>query len=334
MKPTSTISRIAARAAGMGVGIALALGLGMQCARAQTDYPTHKVRVIAPQGAGGGVDVVGRLLMEQLSQRLGQSFYIENQGGAGGIIGASDTARATPDGYTLMIAYVATHGTNPAVRKTPYDAVKSFTPIAMIGGTANMLLVGQHLDVKTLKDFVAYAKQNPDKLSYGTSGNGTLNHLAMEQFKHVADFNDLSVPYKSMSEALTDVIGGRVQTVFPGVAAGLPAVKSGRVTPLAVTGEKRQAVLPDVPTFQELGYPSMQALTWYGVVGPAKMPQAITDKLNATINDILKSPDFQRKLEQIGIEPMPMTPPQFGDYIAREVRTWTQVAHDSKISID
>jgi tripartite-type tricarboxylate transporter receptor subunit TctC len=329
MKVITTAARIAARA-----GFALALCAGYQSAYAQADYPNHKVRVIAPQGAGGGVDVVGRLLMEQLSQRLGQSFYIENQGGAGGIIGASDTARATPDGYTLMIAYVATHGTNPAVRKTPYDAVKSFTPIAMIGGTANMLLVSPSLGAKTLKDFVAYAKQNPDKLSYGTSGNGTLNHLAMEEFKHAADFNDLSVPYKSMSESLTDVIGGRVQSTFPGVAAGLPAVKSGRVMPLAVTGEKRQAVLPDVPTFKELGYPSMQALTWYGVVGPAKMPQAVTDKLNATINDILKSADFQKKLQQIGIDPMPMTPPQFGDYIASEVRTWTQVAHDSNIKID
>jgi tripartite-type tricarboxylate transporter receptor subunit TctC len=204
----------------------------------------------------------------------------------------------------------------------------------MIGGTANMLLVGPQLGVKTLKDFVAYARQNPDKLSYGTSGNGTLNHLAMEEFKHAAGFSDLSVPYKSMSEALTDVIGGRVQTVFPGVAAGLPAVRSGRVTPLAVTGDKRQAVLPDVPTFQELGYPSMQALTWYGVVGPARMPQSVTDKLNATVNDILKSADFQQKLEQLGIDPMPMTPAQFGDYIAQEVRTWTQVAHDSNINID
>ncbi|WP_427184665.1 Bug family tripartite tricarboxylate transporter substrate binding protein [Bordetella bronchialis] len=329
MKLVRTTARIAARA-----GLALALGLGAHVAHAQADYPNHKVRVIAPQGAGGGVDVVGRLLMEQLSKRLGQSFYIENQGGAGGIIGASDTARAAPDGYTLMIAYVATHGTNPAVRKTPYDPVKSFTPIAMIGGTANMLLVGPNLGVKTLKEFVDYARQNPDKLSYGTSGNGTLNHLAMEEFKHAAGFNDLSVPYKSMSEALTDVIGGRVQTVFPGVAAGLPTVKSGRVIPLAVTGEKRQAVLPDVPTFQELGYPSMQALTWYGVVGPARMPQAVTDKLNATVNDVLKSPDFRQKLAQLGIDPMPMSPAQFGDYIAKEVRTWTQVAHDSKISID
>jgi tripartite-type tricarboxylate transporter receptor subunit TctC len=329
MKAVRLSAHILARAA-----LALSVCAGAQSAFAQTDYPNHKVRVIAPQGAGGGVDVVGRLLAEQLSKRLGQSFYIENQGGAGGIIGAADTARATADGYTLMLAYVATHGTNPAVRKTPYDPVKGFTPVAMIGGTANMLLVSPGMGVKTLKEFVAYAKQYPEKLSYGTSGNGTLNHLAMEQFKHEAGFNDLSVPYKSMSEALTDVLGGRVQTVFPGVAAGLPTVRSGRVIPLAVTGEKRQAVLPDVPTFQELGYPAMQALTWYGVVGPAKLPQAVTDKLNTTINDILASADFRNKLQQLGIEPMPMSPPQFGDYIAREVGTWTRVAHDSHIEIN
>src|ERR1700754_4152027 len=214
MKKARLSARMLAQAA-----FALFMCAAAHSAFAQADYPNHKVRVIAPQGAGGGVDVVGRLLVEQLSKRLGQSFYIDNQGGAGGVIGAADTARAAPDGYTLMIAYVATHGTNPAVRKTPYDAVKSFTPIAMIGGTANMLLVSPSLGAKTLKDFVAYAKQNPDKLSYGTSGNGTLNHLAMEEFKHAADFNDLSVPYKSMSESLTDVIGGRVQSTFPGVAA-------------------------------------------------------------------------------------------------------------------
>lgn len=329
MKKARISARMLAQAA-----LALSVCAGAQSAFAQADYPNHKVRVVAPQGAGGGVDVVGRLLVEQLSKRLGQSFYIDNQGGAGGVIGAAETARAAPDGYTLMIAYVATHGTNPAVRKMPYDPVKGYTPIAMIGGTSNMLLVSPSLQVKTLKDFVAYAKQNPDKLSYGTSGNGTLNHLAMEQFKHEAGFNDLSVPYKSMSEALTDVLGGRVQTVFPGVAAGLPTVRSGRVIPLAVTGDQRQAVLPDVPTFKELGYPAMQALTWYGVVGPAKLPQAVTDKLNTTINDILHSADFQTKLQQLGIDPMPMAPAEFGSYIAKEVQTWTKVAHDSNITLD
>jgi tripartite-type tricarboxylate transporter receptor subunit TctC len=197
-----------------------------------------------------------------------------------------------------------------------------------------MLLVSPSLNVKTLKEFVDYAKANPEKLSYGTSGNGTLNHLAMEQFKHMADFKDLSVPYKSMSEALTDVLGGRVQSVFPGVAAGLPSVKSGRVIPLAVTGNERQAVLPDVPTFKESGYPDMQALTWYGVVGPARMPKDVTDKLNATVNDILKSADFNKKLTTLGIQAMPMSPAQFGDYMGKEVETWKKVAHDSNITLD
>ncbi|CAM3537232.1 Bug family tripartite tricarboxylate transporter substrate binding protein [Bordetella flabilis] len=329
MKTMGTSARRLAHAA-----LALSLCMGVRAVLAQGDYPDHKVRVIAPQGAGGGVDVVGRLLAEALSKRLGQSFYIENQGGAGGIIGAADTARAAPDGYTLMIAYVGTHGTNPAVRKTPYDPVKSFTPIAMIGGTANMLLVSPTLGVKTLKDFIAYANRNADKMSYGTSGNGTLNHLAMEQFKHEAGFEDLPVPYKSMSEALTDVLGGRVETVFPGVAAGLPMVRAGRVIPLAVTGEQRQAVLPEVPTFKELGFPAMQALTWYGVVGPARLPPAITEKLNTTVNAILATPDFADKLRQLGIEPMPMAPPQFGDYIAREVQTWTDVARIGHIQLD
>jgi tripartite-type tricarboxylate transporter receptor subunit TctC len=329
MTPRSILARLWAASALM-----LAVCAAAPAAHAQARYPDHKVRVIAPQGAGGGVDVVGRLLAEELSKRLDQSFYIDNQAGAGGTIGAADTARASADGYTLMIAYVATNGTNPAVRKTPYDPVKSFTPIAMIGGTANMLLVDPNLGVKSVKEFVAYAKAHPDKLSYGTSGNGTLNHLAMEQFKHEAGFNDVSVPYKSMSAALTDVMGGRVQSVFPGVAAGLPSVKSGKVIPLGVTGNQRQAVLPDVPTFAEQGYPAMQALTWYGLVGPAKLPAAVTEKLNATVNDILKSPDFQKKLTQIGIDPMPMTPAQFGDYMAKEVQTWTRVAHDSNIHLD
>ncbi len=303
-------------------------------AHAASPYPDHKVRVIAPQGAGGGVDIMARSLAEQLSQRLGQTFYVDNQGGAGGTIGATDTARAKPDGYTLMVAYVATHGTNPAVRKTPYDPVKSFTPVAMIGGTANVLLTSPALPVKTLPEFVAYAKAHGDTMSYGTSGNGTLNHLAMEEFKSEAGFKDLSVPYKSMTEAQTDMMGGRVHSVFPGVAAGLAAIKSGKALPLAVTGDKRNPVIPDVPTFAEMGYPKMQALTWYGVVGPAGMPPAVTDKLNATINDILKSDAFQQRLSNLGVEAMPTTPQQFGDYIAKDIDTWKRVAHENNISLD
>jgi tripartite-type tricarboxylate transporter receptor subunit TctC len=317
-----------------GAAAALALTLGAHAARAQSDYPNRLVKMITPQGPGGGVDIVARLLVEQLTKRLGQSFIIDNQGGAGGAIASADTARAAPDGYTLMLAYVGTHGTNPAVRKTSYDAVRDFTPIAMIGGTPDMLVVTPRLKIKTLKEFVAYAKKNPGKLSYGTSGNGTGNHLVMEQFKHEANFEDLSVPYKSMGQAITDLIGGQIQTVFPGSATAMPHVRSGNVIALATTSETRQAAYPDVPTFKELGYSKLNALTWYGVAGPAKMPPAITNKLNAEINAILATPEFQKKLASLAIEPMPMSPAEFGSYIKNEIATWTRVAHDSNIHID
>lgn len=160
---------------------------------------------------------------------MGQSFFIENQAGAGGAIAAQNTARTAPDGYTLMIGYVATHATNPAVRKSSYDAVNDFTPIAMIGGTPNLLVVRAALPLNTLQEFVAYAQKYPDRINYGTSGKGTLNHLAMEQFKNVAKFESLSVPYRSIGQAFTDLMGGRVQSIFPGLAAALPHVRSGAV---------------------------------------------------------------------------------------------------------
>lgn len=318
----------------LGTLAAIALALGTQDAAAQSSYPDHVVKMISPQAPGGGVDLVSRLLADRLSRALGQSFIIDNEGGAGGVIASQQTVRAAPDGYTLMIAYVGTHGTGPAVRKTSYDVKKDFTPIAMIGGVANVLVEGKSVPANNLAEFVAYAKQNPTKLSYGTSGNGTLNHLVMEQFKQIAKVPSLSVPYRSMGQAITDLIGGQIQTVFPGVATALPHVRAGSVRPLAITGEKRHPLLPDVPTFQELGYSNLNALTWYGVVGPAKMPPAIVNKLNAEINKILMSPEFKQRLSSEGVETMPMTPSQVGTYIANDIEQWTKVAHDSNIKLD
>jgi tripartite-type tricarboxylate transporter receptor subunit TctC len=228
---------------------------------AQTPYPNRVVKIIAPQAPGGGVDLVGRIIAERLGRAMGHAFIIDNQAGAGGSIAAQNTARAAPDGYTLMIGYVATHGTNPAVRKSSYDAVTDFTPIAMIGGTPNLLVVSPAVPVNTLAEFVAYARKYPDKINYGTSGKGTLNHLAMEQFKYAAKFESLSVPYRSIGQAFTDLMGGQVQAIFPGLAAALPHVRSGAVRPLAVTGSKRHPLLPNVPTFKESGYEGFDALT-------------------------------------------------------------------------
>jgi tripartite-type tricarboxylate transporter receptor subunit TctC len=312
----------------------LALPFCATRAGAQGAYPTRPVRVIAPQAPGGGVDLVGRLVAERLGKRLGQAFVIDNQAGAGGSIAAQAAARAAPDGYTLMIGYVATHATNPAVRKVPYDAVRDFTPIAMIGGTPNLLVCRPSLPVGNVAEFVAYAKAQPNRVNYGTSGVGTLNHLVMEQFKNAAGFESLAVPYRSIGQAFIDIIGGQVQAIFPGLAAGLPHVRSGNVRALAVTGTTRHRLLPDVPTLKEAGYEHFEGVTWYGVVGPARLPPAIVRQLNDEINRMLAQPDFRDQLAAEALDTMPMTPAQFGEYIAAEIRHWTAVAQANHVTGD
>jgi tripartite-type tricarboxylate transporter receptor subunit TctC len=327
------------RRAGLAVALALlaAVVVTMPGARAiaQDHYPSRRVKIIAPQAPGGGVDLVARIIADRLRVAMGQSFLVENQAGAGGAIAAQMTVRAQPDGYTLMIGYVATHATNPAVKHNlGYDAVKDFTPIAMLGGTPNLLVVARAVPVNTLQELVSYAKANPGKVNYGTSGVGTLNHLLMEQFKHASGAPVLAVPYRSIGQAFTDAMGGQIQVIFPGLAAALPHVRSGAFKPLAVTGDKRQPLLPNVPTFKESGYEGFNGLTWYGIVGPAKLPEVITRKLNEEINKVLAAPDLRDKFNAEALNVMPMTPPQFGKYIADEIAHWTAVARDSKIEAE
>jgi len=297
-------------------------------------YPQRPVRLIAPQAPGGGVDLVARIVADRLRVALGQPFVVENQAGAGGAIAAQTTAHAVPDGYTLMIGYVATHATNPAVRKSGYDAVKDFTPVAMIGGTPNLLVVTPAVPVRSLQEFIAYARAHPGQVNYGTSGAGTLNHLLMEQLKHAAAFDSVAIPYKSIGQAFTDSIGGQVQVIFPGLAAAMPHVRAGTLKPLAVTGQQRNAILPDVPTFKESGYDGFDGLTWYGIVGPAHMPADITLRLNVEINSILKSAEFRDKLSSQALDIMPMSPDEFGRYIADEIAHWTRVARDSHVEVE
>ena len=324
-----------ARRATLALVLLVLLTTAAASAIAQDPYPSRTVKIIAPQAPGGGVDLVARIIADKLGAAMGQSFVIDNEAGAGGAIAAQLAARAKPDGYTLMIGYVATHATNPAVKKhLGYDAIKDFTPIAMLGGTPNLLVVARAVPVDTLQEFVAYAKANPGKVDYGTSGVGTLNHLVMEQFKHASGVPSMAVPYRSIGQAFTDAMGGQIQVIFPGLAAALPHVRSGAFKPLAVTGDKRQAVLPNVPTFKELGYEGFNGLTWYGVVGPAKLPEAITTKLNEEINKILASPELRDKFNAEALTVMPMTPSQFGKYIADEIAHWTTVARASKIEAE
>ena len=321
----------------MALALLLAAVLAMPGApaMAQDNYPSRAVKIIAPQAPGGGVDLVARIIADRLRVAMGQSFVVENQAGAGGAIATQMTARAQPDGYTLMIGYVATHATNPAVKHNlGYDAVKDFTPIAMLGGTPNLMVVARAVPVNTLQEFVIYAKANPDKVDYGTSGVGTLNHLMMEQFKHASGVPSMAVPYRSIGQAFTDAMGGQIQVIFPGLAAAMPHVRSGAFKPLAVTGDKRHPLLPNVPTLKESGYDGFNGLTWYGIVGPAKLPEAITKKLNEEINKVLAATDLREKFNAEALNVMPMTPPQFGTYIADEIAHWTAVARDSRIEAE
>jgi tripartite-type tricarboxylate transporter receptor subunit TctC len=299
----------------------------------QAPYPSKPIRIIAPVQPGGGVDLVGRTIADRLGKVLNQSIVVDNQSGGGGVVGSMATARAAPDGYTLMVGYVGTHGTNPAVRKLPYDAIKDFTPIAMVGGTPNVLVVPATVPVATLTDFIAYAKANPGKLSYGSAGPGTLTHLAMEQLKVAADLDIVHVAYRGIGPAIADILGGQTQALFPGLAAGLPQIKAGKMKPLAVTGVKRHPLLPDVPTFEELGYPGFDGVQWYGIVGPANLPPAIVRQLNDEINKLLANPELRERLSGEALEPMPMSPEQFGQYMRDDIAKWSKVAKDRNIQI-
>ena len=311
-----------------------ALALAPAAVFAQTAYPNKTIRYIVPVSAGGGSDMVGRTLTERWGNLLKQSFVVDNQAGGGGVIACQATARAAPDGYTLLQGYVATHGTSPATRKLPYDAVKDFTAIGMIGATPNILVVNSALPVKTVKEFVDYVKKNPGKLSYGSAGQGSLTHLTMELFKQQIDSFMVHIPYRGIAPAFTDLIGGQTQAMFPGLAAALPHIRSGRVRPLAVTGLTRHSQFKDLPTLDESGFKGFDAQQWYGVVGPANMPAPIVKTLSESLATVLKSPDLREKLAIEAIEPMVMSPDQFAEFIKKDIARWTKLAKDRKIELD
>jgi tripartite-type tricarboxylate transporter receptor subunit TctC len=298
-------------------------------------YPSRPVRIIVPAQPGGGLDLTGRTVGAELGRAFSQSFIVENVGGGGGAIAAMQTARAAPDGYTLMVGYVGTHGTNPAVRKLQYDAVGDFTPVAMVGGTPNILVVGPSIPATDLRGLLDFAKKNPAKVNWATGGIGTLNHLALEQFRVAAKLDEAAYAhYKGIGPALTDMLGGQVNILMPGLAAALPHIRSGKLKPIAITGRKRSALLPKVPTFEESGYKGFDGVQWYGIVGPAKLPPDITRRLNAEINKALASPALRERLASEAMDIMPMTPEQFGAFMKADIAHWTEVARERNIHLD
>ena len=314
------------------LGASLALTLPFS-AHAQA-YPTKPIRYIVPVAAGGGNDMIARVVTERWGRLLGQTFVVENQSGGGGVIASQNTMRAAPDGYTLMQGYVATHGTTPATRKIPYDPIKDFTPIGMIGATPNVLVVNSQVPVKNMAEFIDYARKNPGKLSYGTAGQGSLTHMTMELFKQETGLFILHIPYRGIAPAFNDLLGGQTQAMFPGLAAALQYINAGRVRALAVTGPRRSPVLKDVPTMEELGFKGFDAMQWYGSVGPAGIPADIVKRLNETQVAALKLPELREKLAIEAVDPMPMTPEQFGQFIKNENKRWTALAKARNIQLE
>jgi len=313
---------------------ALPVALAWPTARAQT-FPARVIRYIVPVAAGGGSDLIGRTVTERWGKLFNQTFVVDNIGGGGGVIACQATVKAAPDGYTLLQAYVATHGTSPATRsKLPYDPIRDFTPVGMIGVTPNVLVVNAALPVQNVQQFVEYLRANPGRVSYGSAGQGSLTHLTMELFKDAAQLFAVHIPYRGIAPAFNDLLGAQTQAMFPGLAAALPHIRSGRVRALAVTGPSRHPLLKEVPTLIESGFKGFDALQWYGVVGPAGLPAPILKALNETLNTVLAAPDLRDRLAAEAVEPQAMQPDDFARFIREDIARWTKIARDRKIDLD
>lgn len=313
-----------------------ALGMG-SFANSQSGaqaYPVRPIRFVVPVSAGGGADMIARATCERLGKELGQTLVVENISGGGGAIAAQNVARAAPDGYTLIQAYVATHGTSPATRKLPYDALRDFTPIGMIGTAPNVLCINPGVPANDVKTFIEFVRKQDGNIAYGSAGAGTLTHLVAELFKLQTGLTMTHVPYRGVAPANVDLMAGQTKAAFPSLAGALPHIRSGRMRPLAVTGMKRHELLKDVPTFEELGLKGFDGEQWYGIMGPAGMPPALVKQLSDALAKVLAQPEFKNKLAGEAVALVPMTPQAFGAYVKADIERWTKVAKDQKIQLD
>jgi tripartite-type tricarboxylate transporter receptor subunit TctC len=298
---------------------------------AAQDYPVRPIRIIVPFTPGAGVDIVARAVGASLTQAWKQSIVVDNRPGAGGTIAGEMAARANPDGYTLMLGNVSTLAIAPALNpKLSYHPLRDFAPITLITNSENVLVLHASVPATTVKELIAYAKANPHKLNYGSSGNGTSSHLGGAMFASMAGVEMTHVPYKGSGPMLTDLLAGQLQLSFSSVPTALPHIKSGRLRALAVTLLARSATLPDLPTVQEAaGLKGFEISLWQGIVAPAATPRAIVLKLNQQIAASLRTPDLKSKLAAQGLEAIGNTPEQFAAYIRSEIEKWTKVVKAS-----
>lgn len=315
-------------------GFATALAAWPSCVSAE-DYPMRTVRIIVPQSAGGATDTFARAIGQKLSERWKQPVVIENRVGAGGVIGTEAVAKAPADGYTLLVTYEGSQAINPSLYENlPFDSVRDFEPIATIAVTPFLLIVGPQTKAATFQEYLALARANPDKLNYGSAGNGSVNHLLGEMLKVEADIRITHVPYKGAPQAISDVIGGHLNSAFASAPSVIAAVQQGLVRALAVSSGQRVAISPETPTIRESGVKDFDVNPWWGIFGPAGLSPSVVAKINADVAEILKTPDFQEVLAKQGATSLTSSPEEFGKLLKKDIEKWAKTVKAAGVKMN
>jgi len=313
-----------------------AAGLLVACstaAFAQSDYPNRPIRLIIPFPAGGSNDIVGRAIATQMSEKLGKQVVVDNRTGAGGVIGTELASKEKPDGYTILVISIA-HSVNPWLYKLPYDPIKAFTPIGIMGTGTNVLTVHPSLPANSLKDLLQMAKAKPGELTYASAGIGTFQHLGAELFKLEAKVDLLHVPFRGGGPALTDVLGGHNKIMFSSLVQAVPHIKSGRLRALGTGGKERVPALADIPTISDAGVPGYEALNWWGLLAPAGTPEPIIARLHKALSEAQDTPEIQSQFEKEGAATRKMQPNEFGKFIESEMKKWERVVKEGGIKAE
>lgn len=330
--PTMDRRRILRSLAALGA-TASASALGGHASAQSGPYPNRPIRLTVAAPPGGSLDAVSRLVTEAMGEKLGVTIPIENKPGAGSIVGSAPIATATPDGYTLLVSNVSSHGISPALYPSvPYDPMKNFTHIGLFGSLPNVLLVKADSPIRTVEDLVKLAKGK--EVAYGSAGNGSTPHLAAEILRNRGGLKLLHIPYRGAAAARMALLSGEVQMIFENLPAAVPYVEKGDVRALLVAGTKRSPLLPNIPTGNELGFKGLVSEAWYGLSGPAGLPEPIVTKLNTTLNDVLRTEAIASRLAQMGVTVTPMTPEQYTDFIKSELEKWATVIKEGNVKVD
>jgi tripartite-type tricarboxylate transporter receptor subunit TctC len=307
---------------------------GAAPAFAQPAYPTKPIRLINPFPPGGGASIIGRLIAQELTERLGQSVVFDNRGGAGGVIGMEIAARAAPDGYTITMSTASTITIHPLLSKVPFDPIRDFAPVSHVSNVPLLLVVHPSVAAKSTREFIALLKAQPGKLNFASSGKGTISHLAGELFKNSAGVSMVHVPFRGGGPALVDVLGGQIQINFANILSSLPHVKGGRLRGLAVTSAQRSSAIAELPTVAESALPDYEVVQWNGVLAPARVPAVIVARLNTEIERILALPEMKSRLATDGADPAGGSPEKFGAFIRADIAKWMKVIKAANVQVD